>query len=93
MPMPASRAPWRASIAAVEVGYAPTSGTALAGSDYVATSGVLTFPAGQLTRTVSVALRGDRVKEGNETFFVNLSGATGATVMDGRGVGTIGNDD
>ena len=44
-------------------------------------------------QTVSVAVRGDWVKEGNETFFVNLSGAAGATVMDGRGVGTIGEDD
>ncbi len=77
----------------VTVRYATANGTAQAGSDYVAKSGSLTFPVGQRVQTVSVVVRGDRVKEGNETFFVNLSGATGATVMDGRGVGTIGNDD
>ena len=73
--------------------YATANGTAQAGSDYVATSGVLTFPAGQLVRTVSVAVRGDRIKEGNETFFVDLSGPSGATLFDGRGRGTIRNDD
>ena len=78
---------------AVTVKYATANGTAQAGSDYVAKSGSLTFQVGQRVQTVSVVVRGDRVKEGNETFFVNLSGATGATVMDGRGGGTIGNDD
>ena len=75
------------------VKYATANGTAQAGSDYVAKSGVLTFAAGQLARTVSVAVRGDRVKEGNETFYVNLSGPSGATLLDGQGLGTIGNDD
>ncbi|MBK8638689.1 MAG: hypothetical protein IPN92_10530 [Chromatiaceae bacterium] len=83
----------RASSAAVTVKYATANGTAQAGSDYVATSGVLTFPAGQLARTVSVAVRGDRVKEGNETFYANLSGPSGATLLDGSGLGTIGDDD
>ena len=73
--------------------YTTANGTAQAGSDYVATSGVLTFPAGQLARTVSVAVRGDRVKEGNETFLVNLSAPSGATLLDGQGTGTIGEDD
>ena len=77
----------------VTVKYATANGTAQAGSDYVATSGVLTFAAGQLVQTVSVAVRGDRVKEGHETFFVNLSGPSGATLLDGSGLGTIGNDD
>jgi hypothetical protein len=83
----------RASTSAVTVKYATANGTAQAGSDYTATSGVLTFPAGQLVRTVSVAVRGDRVKEGNETFYVTLSGPSGATLLDGSGLGTIGNDD
>ncbi len=76
-----------ASTSKVTVQYATANGTAQAGSDYVAKSGSLTFPAGQRVQTFSVVVRGDRVKEGNETFFVNLSGASGATVMDGRGVG------
>jgi hypothetical protein len=83
----------RASTSTVTVKYATANGTAQAGSDYTATSGVLTFLAGQLARTVSVAVRGERVKEGNETFFVNLSAPSGATMLDGSGLGTIGNDD
>ena len=75
------------------VKYATANGTAQAGSDDVAKSGLLTFPPGQRVQTVSVVVRGDRVKEGNETFFVNLSGPGGATLLDGRGLGTIGNDD
>ncbi len=82
-----------ASTGKVTVQYATANGTAQAGSDYVAKSGSLSFAAGQRVQTVSVLVRGDRVKEGNETFFVNLSGAAGATVLDGRGVGTISNDD
>ncbi len=76
--------------AAVTVKYATANGTAQAGSDYTATSGVLTFPAGQLARTVGVAVRGERVKEGHETFFVNRPGwqsvqySTGKAKMTGR---------
>ncbi len=62
----------RASSGAVTVKYATANGTAQAGSDYLAMSGVLTFPVGQLARTVSGAVRGERIKEGNETFFVYL---------------------
>ena len=40
-----------------------------------------------------MVVRGDRFKEGNERYFVDLSGAAGATVLDGRGVGTIREDD
>ena len=68
---------------------ATANGPAQAGSDDVAKSGSLTFPPGQRVQTVSVVVRGDRVKEGNEPFFVDLSGPGGATVLDGLGVGTI----
>jgi hypothetical protein len=69
-------------------------GSAIAGSDYTGGSTVLTIPAGQRTRAVSVAIKGDVVVEGNETVLVNLSGATGgATVLDGQGVATVLNDD
>ena len=36
---------------------------------------------------------GDRKREADETFFVNLSNASGAIIGDGRGAGTIRNDD
>src|SRR5206468_3388987 len=54
----------------------------------------LHFNAGDTTKTVSVTINGDTKVEGNETFNLNLTGATnGATIADGQGIGTIVNDD
>jgi hypothetical protein len=76
------------------VRYATANGTATtAGNDYVATTGTLTFLAGQTSKLVSVLVRGDRTMEANETFFVNLSNATNALILDAQAVGTIRNDD
>ncbi|MGH3088025.1 MAG: Calx-beta domain-containing protein, partial [Rubrobacteraceae bacterium] len=75
------------------VEYATSDGTAKAPSDYEATSGTLTFDAGQTSKTVTVAVNGDKKKEKNETFFVDLSDATNATIGDGQGEGKILNDD
>jgi hypothetical protein len=76
------------------VDYATADDLATAGSDYTATSGTLTFNPGDTTRTISVAVTGDTVVEGDETFFVNLSNpSTGANISDGQGTGTIQNED
>ncbi|BCM88343.1 levanase [Abditibacteriota bacterium] len=77
----------------VTVNYATTNGTATAGSDYTAKSGTLTFAAGQTSATVAVVIKGDTTNEANETFFLNLSGAVGATISRAQGTGTITNDD
>ncbi|HEY7422832.1 MAG TPA: FG-GAP-like repeat-containing protein [Gemmataceae bacterium] len=77
----------------VTVQYATANGTATAGSDYQAASGTLTIPTGQTTGTITVPVIGDRLPEPNETFFVNLSGATNATIADGQAVGTIADDE
>ena len=82
-----------ASASTVTVGYATANGTAAAGSDYVAASGMVTFPPGSTTQSIPVTVNGDTAVEPNETFFVNLSGATNATIADALGVGTITNDD
>jgi hypothetical protein len=82
-----------ASSSTVSVNYATANGTATAGSDYVATSGTLTFPPGTISQTITVVINGDTVAEPTETFFVNLSGALNAVVADGQGQGTILNDD
>jgi hypothetical protein len=67
--------------------------TATAGSDYTATSGTLIIPAGQLYATIEIAVRGDRLPEPTETFAVNLSAATNATIGDGQGIVTIFDDE
>jgi hypothetical protein len=73
--------------------YATASDTATAGSDYQAASGTLTIPAGQTSGTISVLVNGDRLAEPNETFVVNLSSPTNASIADGQGVGTIVDDE
>src|SRR5262249_24494256 len=77
----------------VTVNYATANGTAAAGSDYQATSGSLTFPPGETDKTVTVSVVGDRLGEAEETFQVNLSGATNATISDSAAVGTIVDDE
>jgi chitinase len=77
----------------VTVSYATADGTALAGSDYTARSGTITFAAGETSKTIQIAVTGDTSVESNETFTVSLSGAAGATIADGSAVGTITNDD
>jgi predicted extracellular nuclease len=73
---------------------ATADGTAVAGSDYVASSlANQSIPAGSTSKTFSVTVNGDTATEPNETFFVNLSNATNAVIADGQGVGTINNDD
>jgi len=73
----------------VTVHYATADNTATAGSDYVATSGTLTFTPGQTSQPVAVSVNGDLVQEATETFFLNLSLAVNAVISDGQGVGTI----
>jgi CSLREA domain-containing protein len=77
----------------VTVGYATADGTATAGGDYAATSGTLTFFPGTTTQQVRVPVIGDTSVEPDETLFVNLSGATNATISDNQATGTITNDD
>ena len=79
---------------AVKVHFATADGTAKAGSDYIATSGDLTFAAGQTSKSVPVTIMGDAIKEAPESFSLQLSGASsGYTFKDATGTGTISNDD
>lgn len=82
-----------ASLGTVSVNYATANGTATAGSDYTATSGTLSFSPGQTSKGITVAVQGDRTEEANETFFVNLSTTSGASLADSQGQGTILNDE
>jgi hypothetical protein len=78
----------------VTVGYATADGTATAADqDYQPQAGTLTFAPGETLKTITVLIDGDRRVEQNETFFVNLSGATNATLGDAQGRGTVVNDD
>lgn len=65
-----------------------------ADNDYVAKSLTgQTLPAGSSTYSFDVTINGDTTVEPDETFTVNLSHLSGATMNDGQGVGTIQDDD
>ncbi|MFG1477938.1 Calx-beta domain-containing protein [Xanthobacter sp. V4C-4] len=78
---------------AVSVRYATRDGTALAGSDYEAQAGTLTFAPGQTSAMVHVPLIGDATVEADERFTVVLSRPSGATLADRFATGIIVNDD
>lgn len=87
-----------ASGAAVSVNFATANGSARAVEDYDARSGTVLFNPGETSKTVAVNVRGDRIREYEEVFYVNLSGASGAYIPQNWGVnvygtGVIRNDD
>ncbi|MBI3837471.1 MAG: hypothetical protein HY288_06010, partial [Planctomycetia bacterium] len=84
----------QASAQQVTVGFATSDGTAtVADNDYVATSGTVTFAPGVTSQIVTVPVVGDTLNEPDESFEVNLSNPTGATLAQTIGAGTILNDD
>ena len=80
-----------ASSRTVTVDYATSDGTAVAGSDYTAASGTLTFNTGDTSQTVSVTVLTDSDDEGQETLTLTISNPSQATLDDGTGTGTIEN--
>jgi uncharacterized repeat protein (TIGR01451 family) len=83
----------RSSAQPVRVEYTTADGTAAGGSDYVATSGAVTFAPGALSETITVDVIGDTAVELDETFFVRLSNVSEAVLLDDEAVGTISEDD
>ncbi len=80
-----------ASASTVTVNYATADNTATNPADYATNNGTLNFTAGQTSKTVTVNVNADSLAESTETFFVNLSGASGAIITDAQGIGTIQN--
>jgi Calx-beta domain len=74
------------------VDYATADGTAVAGSDYTATSGSLTFTGGQTSKTVDVPVTNDTLNEADETLSL-IIGNGSVAITDETGAGTITNDD
>ena len=83
----------RAAADPVTVDYATRDGSARAGEDYAAASGTLTFAPGESSKTVEVAVLDDAHDEGEETFVLALSNASGARLEDADATGTIENTD
>ena len=83
----------RSAAEPVTVDYATRDGSAKAGEDYAAAGGTLTFAAGETSKTVEVAVLDDAHDEGEETFVLALSNASGARLDDAEATGTIENAD
>ena len=81
-----------ASSQVVTVAYATQDGTAVADSDYTATSGTLRFEPGETMQTIRVPTRRDAIAEPSESFTVELSDPAGTTITDATGVGTIADE-
>ncbi len=77
----------------VTMDYRTADGTAVAGEDYVAVSGSITIPSGEISQTVDVEIIDDDVRESDETFTVVIENAVNATILSNSAVGTIVNDD
>jgi hypothetical protein len=61
---------------AIDVNYTTQNGTALAGSDYTATSGQLHFTALDESKDITIPITVDNIPEGFENFSVKLTSAT-----------------
>jgi hypothetical protein len=83
----------KASPQDVTINYATADSTGHAGSDYQATSGTLTIPAGQTTGTLTVPVIGNTIDQVNRVFLVNISNPTHGFIGTGTGVGNIIDDD
>ena len=77
----------------VTVNYATQNGSAVAGADYAAAGGKLTFAPGESSKTILIPVIGDRIAELDEYFIVNLQGATKAGIADGQGIVTIADNE
>ncbi|MDT4967556.1 MAG: hypothetical protein QOJ64_2293 [Acidobacteriota bacterium] len=77
----------------ITVDYSTADNTAIAGSDYQASSGSITFAPGETFRLIAFLVNGDTVNEATESFFVNLSNPVNVAILDGTATVTIVNDD
>jgi mono/diheme cytochrome c family protein len=78
------------------VGYATSNGSALAGSDYAFTAGILEFQgtSGE-SKTIKISVLGDSFEEADESLFVDIGGVSlsGVRISNSTASATILNDD
>ena len=78
----------------VTVDFESVDDRAIAGSDFTAAMGTVTFAPGTTTQTITVSVTTDLSEEPDEQFFVRLTNATsGIGISDPLGIGQIANDD
>lgn len=74
----------------ITVNYTTANGTAAAGSDYTATTGTVTIPAGSMSADFTIPVIDDLVEDRDETFTVTITTPSGgnASVASGQGTAT-----
>lgn len=77
----------------ITVDFATADDTATSGSDYVNTTGTVTFNPGETQKTTTITIKDDLIDEVQETFFVNLSNPVNATIADGQAQCFISDND
>ena len=79
-----------ADVSTRTIQYATVDATAVAGSDYTATSGSLTFLPGEITKTISVPVKADALLEDDEYFELKLTESDATLqLLRGTGIGAI----
>ena len=74
----------------VTVNYATMDIDAVAGTDYVAQTGTLSFPANTTEQIVNIKVLGNKYKQDDKTFALKLSNPANATLSSSaQGIGTI----
>jgi outer membrane biosynthesis protein TonB len=76
-----------ASSSVTGVAYTTKNGTATSTGDYTTAAGTLVFQPGVTRMTIPVIIKGDTIAEGLESFTVELTSATGASL--GRAIATV----
>ncbi len=75
--------------AAGSVAYATADGTAVAGTDYTAATGILSFAAGQTSATFAVPILNNAVFAGDRTFTVSLTASGGELTLGASATATV----
>lgn len=73
----------------VTVNYASADGTAVAGVDYTAVSGTLTFTSGQTSKNIAVSAEDSAAAGGDKDFTISLSSPVNGTISPTYGTGTV----
>ena len=77
------------STGSASVRYSTADDTAIAGTNYTATSGTLTFAPGETQKTIRVTINADTDAVSGETFFLNLSTPNNAVLGRNQAKATI----
>jgi beta-glucanase (GH16 family) len=82
----------RASDSEMSFDYTTKDGTAVAGTDFVSTSGTVVIPARRLSATVTVKVKGDSLRKALQSFSLVFSNPKNCTLANTEATAKIRND-